>query len=317
MIIVTGGAGFIGSNLIRKLNSNGIHEILIIEDLSDGHKIQNIADLKVVDYIDKNDFSTLLASSVTLLGNIDFIFHLGACVDTVQWDGKYMMKENFDYSKRLANFCLLQRIPLIYASSAAVYGNGENFDEDKEYERPLNIYAYSKFLFDQYVRHNISRFESLIVGLRFFNVYGRGEDHKGTMASVIAHFNAQLLSTGKIKVFEGSHGYEAGLQSRDFIHVDDVVNVTFWFLHQARSKSGIYNCGSGKAVTFKTVAEAVIDWHGQGTIEYIPFPDQLIDYYQPFTCANLEKLRIAGYLDNFKDIRKGVEEYLSWLNSSD
>ena len=315
MIIVTGGAGFIGSNLIRKLNSLGINDILLVESLEDGRKVRNIANLNIVDYMDKSEFIQA-CSSTWDLSDVERVFHLGACVDTMEWDGKYMMESNFGYSKKLALFCLQERVPLVYASSGAVYGRQSSFIETPQYENPLNIYGYSKLLFDCFVRYHAKNPDSLIVGLRYFNVYGRGEEFKGSMASVIPHFNRQIIETGKIKLFDGSHGFAPGLQSRDFISVGDVVDVTLWFSEQTKAKTGIYNCGTGRSVTFQSVAETIRNWHGvDGAIEYIPFPSELERSYQPYTCADLNKLRLSGYDREFQDVLKGVEEYLTWLNS--
>ena len=314
MIIVTGGAGFIGSNLIRKLNAQGLQDILIVEDFQNGHKVRNIADLTVTDYMDKLEFSEA-CTSFWELGDIDRVFHLGACVDTMEWNGKYMMESNFEYSKKVAQFCLREGVPLVYASSGAVYGNQEKFIENALYEKPLNIYGYSKLLFDRYIGNNSKNVDSLIVGLRYFNVYGRGEQFKGSMASIIPHFNEQLVSNGKIKLFEASHGYPRGLQSRDFVSVNDVVDVTLWFSEQSKSKAGVYNCGTGQSVTFLAVAELIRSWHAKGEIEFIPFPEGLQNFYQPYTCADLEKLRAAGYKGGFQEVAEGVEEYLIWLNS--
>ncbi len=224
-----------------------------------------------------------------------------------------MMRNNYEYSKTLLHYCLDRRIPYVYASSASVYGDGKVFREEREHEAPLNVYGYSKFLFDQYVRR-LPRPASQVVGLRYFNVYGPREQHKGSMASVAYHFNNQLLTEGRIKLFEGCDGYGNGEQRRDFVYVEDVCAAKLWFLDHPEC-SGIFNLGTGRSQTFNDVARAVVSWHGRGEVEYIPFPEKLRGCYQSFTEADIGALRAAGYYGTFKTVDEGVREYLQWLNA--
>lgn len=314
MIIVSGGAGFIGSNLVKGLNRIGERDIIVIDDLTDGHKFVNLADCEIADYIDLEDFLTAIQSGHDVFGSIDAVFHQGACTDTTEWDGRYMMRLNFEYSKILSQYCIVRQIPFIYASSASVYGSGRVFRVSPDCEHPINLYAYSKLLFDQYIRRQLGTAESQIVGLRYFNVYGPREQHKGGMSSVVYHFNQQLLSGNEIRLFEGSDGYADGEQERDFIYVDDVVDVNLWFLKNG-AHSGIYNLGTGERTTFNAVARAVITWHGRGRIQYIPFPENLIDSYQSYTCADISGLRKLGYSNQFMKIKEGVRRYLDSLRS--
>ena len=311
MIIVTGGAGFIGSNQVKQLNEMGREDIIVVDDLTDGTKFKNIADCTIMDYFDKDEF---LAKLNRLSDQkIDMIFHQGACSTTTEWDGKFMMENNFSYTKKLFKFCVKERIPFVYASSAAVYGGNEVFKETPENEAPLNVYGYSKLLFDQYVRQNQDKINSQVVGLRYFNVYGPREQHKGSMASVAWHLNNQIKETGKVKLFEGCDGYGNGEQQRDFVYVGDVVNVNHWLMDNPQV-SGIFNLGTGRAQTFNDVANAVLAWHGKGDLEYIPFPEHLIGRYQSFTEADITALRSQGYSKEFRTVEQGTKEYLDLIN---
>jgi ADP-L-glycero-D-manno-heptose 6-epimerase len=314
MIVVTGGAGFIGSNLVQQLNSvYPSMPIIVVDDLTDGAKFRNIVDCSIADYLDKNEFLDKLKKNKPF-PNLKAIFHQGACAKTTEWDGQYMMNNNYEYSKILLHYCLIWKIPFIYASSAAVYGLGTVFKEEIIYEKPVNVYAYSKYLFDQYVRSIFNKIESQVVGLRYFNVYGPKEGHKGNMASVILHADKQLKNTGIINLFEGTDGYANGEQVRDFVHVDDVVDVNLW-LFKSR-KSGIYNVGTGKSESFNTLAQAVIDFYAHGKIHYIPFPEHLRTCYQNFTQADISKLRDVGYRGTFRNLVNGVKDYLSIIHKN-
>lgn len=313
MIIVTGGAGFIGSNIVKGLNERGRRDVLVVDDLTDGVKFKNLVDCDILDYWDKEDFLLHVMADKHFSDSIDGIFHEGACSSTTEWNGQFMMRNNYDYSKTLLHYCLNKHIPFIYASSAATYGAGKIFKEEREFEAPLNVYGYSKFQFDQYVRRLLPEARSQIVGMRYFNVYGPRESHKGTMASVAFHHYNQLLKEDTVKLFEGCDGYGPGEQRRDFVYIGDVVNVNLWFLEQA-DKSGIYNVGTGRCQSFNDVANSVIASHPrQGRIEYIPFPDHLKGRYQSFTEADISKLRTAGYTAPFKSVEEGVKEYVEWL----
>ncbi|MDU3075448.1 MAG: ADP-glyceromanno-heptose 6-epimerase [Mixta calida] len=307
MIIVTGGAGMIGSNIVKALNEQGITDILVVDNLKDGTKFVNLVDLDITDYMDKEDFIASVMAGDDL-GDIEAVFHEGACSATTEWDGKYMMDNNYQYSKELLHFCLEREIPFLYASSAATYGGrNDNFIEERAYEQPLNVYGYSKMLFDHYVRQILPEANSQVCGFRYFNVYGPREGHKGSMASVAFHLNTQLNNGDNPKLFEGSDNFK-----RDFIHVSDVAAVNLWFWKNG--VSGIFNCGTGRAESFQAVSDAALAYHQKGQIEYIPFPDKLKGRYQAYTKADLTKLRAAGYDKPFKTVAEGVADYMAWLN---
>ncbi|WP_410012733.1 ADP-glyceromanno-heptose 6-epimerase [Sodalis sp. C49] len=307
MIVVTGGAGFIGSNIVKSLNNLGHSDILVVDNLKDGTKFINLVEANITDYMDKEDFIASIMAGDDF-GDIEAVFHEGACSSTTEWDGKYMMDNNYQYSKELLHYCLERSIPFLYASSAATYGGRtEHFIEQRQYEQPLNVYGYSKFLFDQYVRAILPEAESQICGFRYFNVYGPHEGHKGSMASVAFHLNNQINAGENPKLFSGSEGFK-----RDFIYVGDVAEVNLWFWQ--KGVSGIFNCGTGRAESFQAVADAVLDFHKKGQIEYIDFPEKLRGRYQAYTQADLTQLRAAGYTKSFKTVAEGVGEYLAWLN---
>jgi ADP-L-glycero-D-manno-heptose 6-epimerase len=316
MIIVTGGAGFIGSNLIKLLNQAGHKNIVAVDDLTDGTKFANLVDLDIADYMDKDEFLARVVAGDPFeeWDEIEVIFHQGACSATTEWNGKFVMEVNYDYSKDLLYFCVARGIPFIYASSAATYGGrNDNFIEDRRFEQPLNVYGYSKFLFDEYVRRLLPTTNSQIVGLKYFNVYGPREQHKGSMASVAFHLNNQMKDGQNPRLFEGCDGFGDGGQTRDFVYVEDVCKVNIWFWKNA-GKSGIYNCGTGRAEPFLNVAEAVVKHHGRGQVEFIPFPDHLKGRYQSYTQADLTKLRATGCDVQFRSVAEGVAEYMEWLN---
>lgn len=313
MIIVTGGAGMIGSNIVKVLNEQGRNDILVVDNLKDGTKFANLVDLDIADYMDKEDFITQIMAGDEF-GQIDAIFHEGACSATTEWDGKYMMLNNYEYSKELLHYCLERQIPFLYASSAATYGGRDHdFIEEKPYEGALNVYGYSKQQFDNYVRRIWQDAEehgeklSQITGFRYFNVYGPREQHKGSMASVAFHLNTQIKKGDNPKLFEGSDTFK-----RDFVYVGDVCKVNLWFWQN--NISGIFNCGTGNAESFREVAKAVIAHHNQGEVEEIPFPEHLKGHYQAFTQADLTKVRAAGYHEPFKSVAEGVAEYMAILN---
>jgi ADP-L-glycero-D-manno-heptose 6-epimerase len=312
MIIVTGGAGFIGSNIVKGLNERGREDILVVDDLKDGTKFLNLVDCEILDYLDKDDFIASVRSGADLGDRVEAIFHEGACSATTEWDGVYMLGNNYEYSKTLLHYCLEQGAAYLYASSASVYGGGQVFSESREHESPLNVYGYSKFLFDQYVRRILPRAGSQIAGFRYFNVYGPREQHKGGMASVAFHLSQQLSAGENPRLFAGCDGYGDGEQRRDFIYIDDVVDVNLWFLDNPQS-SGIVNLGTGSCQRFRDVAMAVIGWFGRGEIEYIPFPDHLRGRYQSFTEADMTTLRALGYERPFRTVEAGVPRYMDWL----
>ena len=313
MIVVTGSNGFIGSNLIKNLNSLGISDILAVDNHDNEALQKNIKNFQIKEYLGIQEFLTLIKKREIHSSEIKTIFHQGACSDTMEWDAEYLFQNNLLYSKELLKFCIAGSTPLIYASSASVYGSGSKFKEELKNESPINLYAYSKYLFDQIVRKHLESNQSQIVGLRYFNVYGPNEVHKESMASVAYHLNQQLKTSDQVNLFKGSDGFGDGEQRRDFIHVDDVVNVNLWFMDNP-SVSGIFNVGTGKSQTFNEVARAVIEWNQKGYINYIDFPENLKGAYQSFTEADIGALREAGYTQEFLDVNSGVKKYLDILS---
>lgn len=321
MIVVTGAAGFIGSNLVRGLNRRGHTDILVVDDLTEGDKFVNLVDCQISDYMDKDDFRQRLAQG--RLPGIQAILHQGACSDTTERNGKYMLDNNYRVTLEIFQYAQKHKIPLLYASSAAVYGAGPAYIEDLLYEAPLNVYGYSKFLFDQVLRRHLGNLAAPVVGLRYFNVYGPCEQHKGRMASVAFHNMNQFRAEGHVRLFGGWDGYPNGGQMRDFIHVDDVVDVNLHFLDHPEV-SGIFNCGTGRAQPFNDVAAAVVntlreadgqaalpldELVAQKLIRYIDFPDDLKGRYQSHTQADLSRLREAGFTQEMRDVQTGVAEY--------
>lgn len=311
MIVVTGAAGFIGSNIIKGLNAEGNTNILAVGDLTDGHKFRNLSACRYRDYMDYEDFILKIKNNESFVEPIEAVFHEGACSDTTEWDGRYMMKNNYEYTKALFHYCLNHKIPFLYASSAAVYGGSQVFKEEDMEQAPLNVYGYSKWKFDQYMLPYLADAQSQVVGFRYFNVYGPQEQHKGRMASVAFHFMNQLFEKGVVRLFEGSHGYGNGEHRRDFISVDDVVKVNLWFLRHPE-KSGIFNLGTGQSRPFNDIAKNIIQYHGSGDIEYFAFPEDLKKAYQAFTEADISALREAGYSDEFDSLEVGLKKYYDW-----
>jgi ADP-L-glycero-D-manno-heptose 6-epimerase len=326
--IVTGAAGFIGANIVKALNDAGITKIVAVDNLTRADKFKNLVDCEIADYLDKQEFLERVRSG-HFNGTVQAVFHEGACSDTMESDGRYMMENNFRYSLSLLDWCQDQEVQFLYASSAATYGGSREFREEREFEAPLNVYGYSKFLFDQIVRQRLRQATAQIVGFRYFNVYGPRESHKGRMASVAFHHYNQFRAENKVKLFEGCDGYGNGEQKRDFVYVGDVAKVNLFFLAHP-NESGIFNVGTGRAQSFNELAVANVNscraLRGesaqplaallkQGLIEYIPFPDALKGKYQSFTQADLTKLRAAGYTASFANVEEGVAQYVEWLNS--
>ena len=316
MIVITGGAGFIGSNLVKHFNDAGVQDILIVDHLKNSAKMENLRGLKFLDYQDKTRFLSRIEQGGKGIGATDGIFHVGACSDTMESDGSYMLETNYEYSKILLHHCLERGIPFHYSSSASVYGNGEKgFREEPACEHPLNVYAYSKFLFDNYVRRLKPPVGSQVVGLRYFNVFGPQENHKGRMASIVWQLYHQLKKDGVARLFAGTDGYGDGEQQRDFIYVKDLINVHLYFW-QNPQKSGVFNCGTGAAHPFNDVARALIARLGVGRIEYVPFPASLIGKYQSFTEADLTQLRASGCDVRFTPLAAAIAEYCDCLEQT-
>lgn len=328
-VVVTGAAGFIGSNIVKGLNARGITNVIAVDDLTQGDKFRNLADLQIEDYLDADDFYGAFAEGA--FGKVEAVFHEGACSDTMEQDGKYMMDNNYGVSCSLFESCQQRGTRLLYASSAAVYGGSASFRETPEFERPLNVYGYSKLLFDQRIRRELGKDflrgtsgkARQVVGFRYFNVYGPREQHKGRMASVAFHQFNQFREQGKVKLFGEYGGYGPGQQERDFVFIDDVVAVNLWFFDHPE-KAGVYNLGTGRAQPFNDVAASVVTALGgqphtaesaaaAGLLAYIPFPDALRGKYQTHTQADLSALRAAGCEHAFADVRTGVLRYMEAL----
>lgn len=308
MYIVTGGAGFIGSNLIRGLNARGIRDVLVVDDLEQGDKHRSLAAVEFKDFVDYRDFIQHLERFAG--ERIEAVFHQGACSDTLVNDGRFMLRVNYEYSKTLLEFCL-DRCPFLGASSASVYGDGAaGFREEPACEQPLNVYAFSKLLFDRWVRRVLPRTKTQVVTLRYFNVYGPQEAHKGRMASVIHQFHGQIAARGRVEVFEGSADF-----LRDFVFVDDAVDVNLFFLDHPET-SGTFNCGTGRAVSFLALAHEVAGHYAGAEVREVPFPDALRGKYQAFTRADLTRLRAAGYEREFTSLADGVAAYVQVLKES-
>ncbi|HSI48425.1 MAG TPA: ADP-glyceromanno-heptose 6-epimerase [Ideonella sp.] len=328
-VVVTGAAGFIGANLVRGLNAIGIDDVIAVDDLTDGHKYQNLSGATISDYFDRSEFYGQFAAGA--FGKVDAVFHEGACSDTMEHDGRYMLENNYRCSKNLLDACMAQGTRLLYASSAATYGGSDTFREEPAYEQPLNVYGYSKLLFDNVVRRMIEAAPQQVVGFRYFNVYGPHEQHKGRMASVAFHHYNQFRDEGCVRLFGEYGGYGPGAQSRDFVFVDDLVAVNLWFLQNPGAR-GIFNLGTGRAQPFNEIALASVNTARElsgeaplplaelvrhGLVEYIPFPDALVGKYQCLTRADLGNLRRAGCHHEFADVATGVSRYARWLHEND
>ena len=327
-VVVTGGAGMIGSNIAHGLNAAGVDDIIAVDDLRDGQKFRNLLGVALSDYFDQEEFYGRFSRRE--LGKIAAVFHQGACSDTMEHDGRLMLRNNYRCSKDLLEACQAQGVRLMYASSAAIYGSSMTFREQPRFERPLNVYGYSKLLFDDAVRRMLGGASSQVVGLRYFNVYGPREQHKGRMASVAFHHFNQYRDTGKVRLFGDYGGYGPGQQSRDFVFVNDVVAVNLWFLAHPQC-SGVFNLGTGRAQAFNEVAHATVNacraqrrepaltleqQIKQGMVEYIPIPEALVGKYQCHTEADLSALRAAGCDHEFADVATGVRRYVEWLSGN-
>lgn len=308
--LVTGGAGFIGSNVVAELNLRGTDDIYVVDNISSTPKWKNLRDKKYRDYIHKNELFDRLDS----IKEIDAVIHMGACSSTTETDFDYLWNNNVEFTKKLWNYCGDQGIPFIYASSAATYGDGSRgFDDEADIDelRPLNGYGYSKQVFDQWVKHQREGLPPQYVGLKFFNVYGPGEYYKGSMASMAFHGFNQIKESGEIRLFKSENpDYPDGGQKRDFVYVKDVCKVIMWFLDH-KDVSGLFNVGTSKADTFANFASAVFKAQGkEPNIRYIEMPEALQGKYQYYTQATMTKLRNVGCDIEFKDVWQGVEDYI-------
>ena len=304
MIVISGAAGFIGFNIAKRLNLMGIEDLILLDDKEKFPKPEKFLNLKFKEYRHYRDLKNL--------GNITCFFHQGACSDTMEYDKDFMMDINFEYSKEILSIAKSCKSKFIYASSASVYGLNEDSEEIRANEAPLNIYAESKLLFDQYVMAQ----DYPAVGLRYFNVYGSGEENKGKMASMAYKMNEEYVQSKQISLFKGTGGYKNGEQKRDFIYIDDVVSINIFFMNN--SFHDIYNVGTGKAETFNEIANNIFKYYQdeEGNFNYIDMPDYLVPKYQNFTEANISKLKAVGYNYDFFSLHEGIRNYLNDLNTS-
>ena len=324
--VVTGAAGFIGSNLVKALNERGVTDVIAVDDMRQGDKFVNLSDCDIADYLDKDEFLERIEEG-SFDGAVNAILHHGACSDTTESDGRLMMRSNYEYSRELLDYCIRDEVHLVYASSAALYGAGREFREARDCESPINVYGYSKFLFDQLVRRRFEERTAQVAGLRYFNVYGEREQHKGRMASVVYHFFNQYRGAGHVRLFSGSGGYGDGEQRRDFVSVEDCVKVSLFFLDHP-GKSGLFNVGTGAAQSFNDVAVATVNtcrkargeapltlaaMRERGLIQYIAFPEDLKGRYQSYTQADISALRASGYETPFLTVEQGVPRYCQGL----
>ncbi len=312
MIIVTGGAGFIGSALVWKLNQMGEEEIIIVDELGTDEKWKNLTGLRFINIFHPDEFMKLILSD-TFPFEFDTVFHLGACSSTTEKDADFLLQNNFHYSRNLAKYSITNRVRFIYASSAATYGDGTMGYLDDEHElnklRPLNMYGYSKHLFDLWIHK--TGYNEEVVGLKYFNVYGPNEFHKEDMRSVVHKSFGQIMETGSVKLFK-SHkdGYKDGEQKRDFIYVKDVIDMTLYF-YENKDVNGLFNIGTGKSRTWVDLVTAVFNAMDKPVnIEFIDMPDHLKDKYQYFTEANIDKIRNSGYTKKISSLEDGISDYV-------
>lgn len=315
--IVTGGAGFIGSCVIRTLNEAGIDDIIVVDNIAKTDKWMNLRNKKYREYVHKSAFLERLPKIAG--GGLNAVIHMGACSSTTERDFDYLWNNNFEFTKALWNYCAENGVPFIYASSAATYGDGSRgFDDKGDIDEllPLNGYGYSKQLFDIWVKHQAKVFPPQYSGLKFFNVYGPNEYFKGSMASMVYHGFKQIRESGAIRLFKSCNpNYANGEQLRDFIYVKDVCNVILWLLNH-KDVSGLFNVGTGRAQSFRELAEAT--FHAldlEPRIEYIDMPEHLREKYQYYTKAEMDKLGKAGYINTFMSVEQGVKDYVqNYLN---
>jgi ADP-L-glycero-D-manno-heptose 6-epimerase len=312
-ILITGGAGFIGSALVWELNRRGCENIVVCDRLTTDEKWKNLVPLRFADYIDGNDLLDAVQHSPAKLGRFDHVLHLGACSATTERDADYLMRNNYEFTKQLCQWSLANQTRFVYASSAATYGDGAHGMNDQDPDihklRPLNMYGYSKHLFDLHAKRE--GWLPNIVGLKYFNVYGPNEDHKADMRSLVHKACGQILATGKVQLFKSHRpDYKHGEQMRDFLYVKDAIRMTL-HLAETPSAGGLFNLGSGKAHTWIELATAIFTALGKApNIEFIDMPEHLQSKYQYYTCADIAKLRASGFTQDITALTEAVRDYV-------